>query len=97
MAPPRPGTSRPRATPPRPRVRRLRAGGRAPEGKEKGRALLDRGLGPDAPAVAVDDALHDGQPHTGALVLLGAVQPLEDAEELVRVRHIKAHAIVRTK
>jgi hypothetical protein len=59
--------------------------GRPPEGKEKGRALLHRALGPNTPPMPLDDALHDRQSHPGAVILVGAVQPLEHPEELVRV------------
>ena len=40
------------------------------------------------------DALNDGQAHAGTFVFLGAMQPLEHAEELVDVLYIKARAIV---
>jgi hypothetical protein len=32
----------------------------------------------------LDNALHDRQSHPGAVILVGAVQPLEHPEELVR-------------
>jgi hypothetical protein len=59
-----------------------------PEGKEKGRALLHRDLGPNTPPMPLDDALHDRQSHPGAVRLVGAVQPLEHPEELVRVAQL---------
>jgi hypothetical protein len=40
--------------------------------------------------VAGDDPLDDRETGAEALVLLGPVQPLEDAEELVRVLGIEA-------
>jgi hypothetical protein len=33
----------------------------------------------------LDDTLHDRQSHPGVVILVGAVQPLEHPEELVRV------------
>src|SRR5438477_565822 len=65
--------------------------------KVKCRAFVYFSLGPDAPAVAVDDALHDGQADARAFVILGAVQPLEDAEEFVGILHIETHAVVFDK
>jgi hypothetical protein len=44
--------------------------------------------------MAVDNALHDGQPYAGSLVLLSPVQPLEHAEQLVGVLHVEAGAII---
>ena len=37
------------------------------------------------------------RPDAGALVVLGAVQALEDAEELADVLHVEAHAVVAHK
>src|SRR5262245_60484119 len=51
-------------------------------------------FGPDPPPMAVDDALDDRQAHARALIVLGAVEALEDAEELVGVAHVKADAVV---
>jgi hypothetical protein len=45
--------------------------------------------------VAADDAGGQGQPDAGALVVLGAVQPLEDLEQLVGVPHVEPDAVVR--
>src|SRR5438552_12262813 len=64
------------------------------ESKAEGRSLIHFRFGPNAAAMTVDDALHGGQPHAGAFVVLGAVQALEDPEQFVGVAHIKAHAIV---
>src|SRR5919109_1807983 len=64
------------------------------EREGEGRAAVDGRLCPHAPAVAVHDALHDRQPDARPLVVLGAVQPLEDAEELVRVARVEAHPVV---
>src|SRR5512140_286874 len=60
----------------------------------EGRAAIDGRLRPYASAVAADDALHDRKADTGPLVLLGAVQPLKDAEELPDVPNVEAHAVV---
>ena len=48
----------------------------------------------DAAAVARDDAAHVGQTDAGALEILGAVQALEDAEQLAHVFHVEADAVV---
>src|ERR1700738_4329927 len=44
------------------------------------RALVNRRFGPDAPAVAMDDALHDRTPDAGAFEIIRALQPLDHAE-----------------
>ncbi len=44
--------------------------------------------------MALDDSLHRGEPHACALKLLGGVEPLEDAKELVRVGRIEPDAVV---
>ena len=62
--------------------------------KAERRALVQRGVSPDPAAVTVDDPLDNRQPDPGALVLLGAVQPLKHAKQLVAVAHIKAHAVI---
>src|SRR5919201_3572561 len=51
-------------------------------------------LGPDPPAVAVDDALHDRKAHSSAGIVLGPVQPLEHPKEFVGVAHVEAGAVV---
>src|SRR5688572_28270589 len=66
-----------------PRQREVKAG-----------ALANPPFGPDPPAVAAHDALHDRQPNTGPGELVGAVQALEDAEQLLDVAHIEADAVV---
>src|SRR5438046_2133581 len=57
-------------------------------------ATIRFGLSPDVAAVAVHDALHDRQAYARTLVVLGPVQPLKDSEELARVPHIEADAVV---
>jgi len=42
----------------------------------------------------VDDAAHAGQPDPVALELLGRVQALEDAKQLVHVAHVETDAVV---
>src|SRR5580658_7783630 len=63
----------------------------------EGGALVDGGFGPDAAAVAEDDALDDGEADAGAFVLFGSVHPLEDAEEASGVLHLEASAVVAHK
>src|SRR5919108_4536467 len=60
----------------------------------KGRATAGGPLGPDLAAVAVDDALDRGEPDARARELVGRVQPLKRAEQLGRVGHIEAGAVV---
>src|ERR1700674_866074 len=55
---------------------------------------IDRRLGPNAPAVALDDALHDRQADAGAFEILRAMQPLKHAEKLVGILHVEADAVV---
>ena len=62
--------------------------------KIEGRTFIHFRLGPHTPAMAVDDALDDGQPHTGAFELTEAVQALKDPKEFMGVLHIKADPII---
>src|SRR5215510_2923652 len=66
----------------------------ASQSKVKRRALVHDSLGPDASAMTVDDALHNSEAHACALILLGAVQSLKDAEELMSIAHVETYAIV---
>ena len=45
--------------------------------------MIHRSLGPDLPAMAVDDALNGGQSYSGAFELFRQMQTLKDAEQLV--------------
>src|SRR5947209_5640035 len=65
--------------------------------KEKRGAAVGRRLGPDTPAVAVDDALHDREAHSSACIVLGTVQPLEHPKEFVGVAHVEADTVVAHK
>jgi len=47
--------------------------------------------------VAVDDALYGRETDSGAFEFLGAVEPLEHAEQLVGVLHVKADAVILDK
>src|SRR5690242_20838900 len=71
-------------------------GGRtlAGEGKEERRAAVHLAVRPDTAAVPLDDALRQGQPDAGALELVGAMQPLKHAEQLVDVAHVEPHPVV---
>ena len=42
----------------------------------------------------MDNALDNGQPHSGTLKFFFSMEPLEHAEQLVRVFHIESHAVV---
>jgi len=60
----------------------------------EGRSLVNLAFGPDPAAVAVDDALDNGESHPGSLEVLMAVEALEDAEHLVVVLHVEPGAVV---
>src|SRR3989442_4342578 len=64
------------------------------KGEVEGGAAVDRPLGPHVPTVPLNDPLHDGETHPGALELLGAVKPLEDLEQLVGKARVESHTIV---
>src|SRR3990170_8578457 len=64
------------------------------ESEEERGALALRRVPPDAPAMAVDDALHGRQADARPRELLLRMQPLESTEQLVRVRHIEAYPVV---
>src|SRR5204862_5699849 len=69
--------------------------GRGPFQREIERsALVDSALGPDAAPVPRHDPPDGGQTDAGAFELLGPVQPLEDAEQLVGILHVEPGAVV---
>src|ERR1035437_8806820 len=99
-APRRSGRPRPTEVPPRCcsychlllfRLRRLL---QARDGEIEGGAFINRGFGPEVPAVLAHDPVHGGQPDAGALEVLGPMEALEYAEQFVGVFHIKADAVV---
>ena len=49
---------------------------------------------PDAPAVASDDPLCEGETHSGALEVSRTVQSLEDAEQLVDILHVETGTVI---
>ena len=57
-------------------------------------ALVGLALGPHAAAVALGDPPHVGEADADALEILDPVQALEDSEELGRVGHVEADAVV---
>ena len=57
-------------------------------------ALVHRAFRPDASAVPVDDPPDGGQADAGAFELLGPMQPLKHAKQLVRVLHVEPDAVV---
>src|SRR5580658_9968104 len=59
-----------------------------------GRALALAAVGPHLAAMTGHDPVHDGQPDAGTFELIRGMQPLEDAEELLRIAHIEARAVV---
>src|SRR5688500_9566739 len=64
------------------------------EGEVERRPLAHGAFGPDAAAVAAQDALNRGEPHAGALELLLGVETLESVEELIGVGGVEAGAVV---
>src|SRR5262245_37123825 len=58
------------------------------------RAAAERRLRPDPSAVAFDDAAHGREANAGAFELVLAMQALEYAEELARLAHVEADAVV---
>src|SRR5712692_4614059 len=58
------------------------------------RSLVDRALGPDAPIVPGDDALDGREADAGSFEVRVGVKALEGSEELVRVCHVEASAVV---
>src|SRR3954471_23765360 len=84
---------------------RASAGGKW-QREAEGRAALRARLGPDPPAVRLDDAAADGQPDAAALVAVLAVQPVERPEDPVglggcdsdsRVLDRHAHAVLAVR
>src|SRR5580693_54556 len=65
--------------------------------KIKGCSSIHFSLSPSAPAVAGDDASDNSQSNTGAFKFVGAMQPLKDAEQFVRIGHVKTRAVVAHK
>ena len=57
-------------------------------------ALIGGTLGPDLPAVAVNDALHCGQADPGAFKIACVMEPLEGPEQAVGIRHVESGAVV---
>src|SRR5712691_7747967 len=71
------------------------SGGRPPFQREiKRGALVHCAFGPDAAPVPRHDPPDGGQTNAGAFELLGPVQPLEDAEQLVGILHVEPGAVV---
>src|SRR6202012_3047215 len=54
-------------------------------------------LGPDESSLALNYTMHNGEPHSRAFKILGAMQPLEHAEQFVGIFHIEACTIVPHK
>ncbi len=64
------------------------------ESKIESGAFADLALGPDATAMALDDALDNGQTHAGAFVALAAVQALKRAEQIAAITLVKPNPVV---
>ena len=61
---------------------------------DKRGALAGSAPGSDAAAVMENNFAGDGEPHSGSLVFVTGVQPLEDIENAVQIFFIEANAIV---
>src|SRR5262249_17416287 len=59
--------------------------------------FLDLGLRPQPTIMSRNNTLYDGQAYTCALILLGIMEPLKNAEEFIGIPHIKTHTIVLNK
>src|SRR5467141_2207467 len=70
------------------------AGSGPSQGEVERRSLIDHALGPDPAAVPVDDASDGGEADAGALEVGSGMQSLEHAEQLVRVLHVEAGAVI---
>src|SRR5256885_12949537 len=64
------------------------------QGEIKGCASVDGALRPDAPAMALDNALNGGQPGAGAREFIASVQPLKSSKETGGVNGVEAGAII---
>src|SRR5450755_3279586 len=62
--------------------------------KVEGRAMLDLGRRPNAPAVPVDDALDGRKSDSRPLELIHRMQPLKGPEQFRRIGHVEPRAIV---
>src|SRR5215470_19444284 len=60
-----------------------------PQGEEERCAAADLALGPDPAAMAVNDALHGGEPDAGAFEFGRRMQPLKRAEQFCGIGHVK--------
>src|SRR6266516_2675332 len=65
--------------------------------EEEDGALADLRFGPDAPAVAVHDALHGREPDAGAGIFGCGMKALKRAEKLVGIGHVEARSVVADK
>lgn len=60
----------------------------------KGRSFVEFGLRPDLTSMLLNNALHSRQTHPCAFEIFWAMQPLEDAKELVGVLHAESDSVV---
>src|SRR5712692_912644 len=76
-------------------TRASRPAGSGPSQSEvERRSLIDGAFGPDPAAVPVDDAPDGGQTDAGALEVSSGMQSLEYPEQLIRILHVEAGAVV---
>lgn len=67
------------------------------QGEGEGGPFAGAAIGPDAPAVALDDAPAQGQANARALEVLRAVQALKDAEQRRSARAASTTPLSRTQ
>src|ERR1700677_2260324 len=65
-----------------------------PQREVECRATIGRGFSPDAAAVPMYDAMHDGEADAGSFEVLRAMQPLEHAEQLADISHVEADPVI---
>ena len=76
-------------------LRGFGVGGR--EGEKEGGAFVDLGFGPNFAAVLADDARDGGEADASTLEFFGAMEALKDAEQFVRIPHVKTCPVIADK
>src|SRR6266704_6040167 len=75
-------------------MRRAGLGELSRQGEEEGSAVVEVAFRPGAPAMPIDDTANIGKSDTGAFEIRGAMEPLEDAKQLVGITWIEADAVI---
>src|SRR5205809_5532570 len=64
------------------------------QGKIEGRSLVRCSFSPNPPLMAMNDALHNGQPDSGSLKVPVGMKPLKNVKQFAGVLHIKPDTVV---